>query len=205
MAPPRGSLVFLDIDTQRDFLEPQGSMFLEGSHVILQNLERITMFARDYEVPIVGSSSWHLPNEPAPETDPRHCIAGTRGADRIRETRWAGSLVLPADGTFQLPASGTIPAHITIQKRNFDIFTHPDIDQVVEIYARKEPVFVVYGVTTEHAVANTVRGLRERNQPVRVIKDATFPRDPASVDAIFAEFEQLGAELKTTIELCGPA
>src|SRR5262249_23111851 len=35
-------LVFLDIDTQRDFLEPSGALYVAGSRAILVNLEQLT-------------------------------------------------------------------------------------------------------------------------------------------------------------------
>ena len=40
-----GPLVFVDIDTQRDFLEPSGGLFIPGSEPILAQLGRLTDFA----------------------------------------------------------------------------------------------------------------------------------------------------------------
>ena len=37
-----GPLVFVDVDTQRDFLDPAGALFIPGSGVILPNLARLT-------------------------------------------------------------------------------------------------------------------------------------------------------------------
>ena len=35
-----GPLVFVDVDTQRDFLDPAGALFIPGSEVILAKLAR---------------------------------------------------------------------------------------------------------------------------------------------------------------------
>ncbi len=37
-----GPLVFVDIDTQRDFLDPAGVLFIPGSEAIVPNLARLT-------------------------------------------------------------------------------------------------------------------------------------------------------------------
>ena len=47
-----GPLVFVDIDTQRDFLEPDGALFVPGSAAILENLARLTNFARSRGIPV---------------------------------------------------------------------------------------------------------------------------------------------------------
>ena len=39
-----GPLRFVDVDTQRDFLEPDGALFIAGSGAIRPNLARLTRF-----------------------------------------------------------------------------------------------------------------------------------------------------------------
>ncbi len=41
-----GPLVFVDIDTQRDFLEESGALYVPGSRSILGNLERLSRYCR---------------------------------------------------------------------------------------------------------------------------------------------------------------
>ena len=48
-----GPLVFVDIDTQRDFLEPSGTLFIPGSEPILAELGRLTDFGAG-----MASRSW---------------------------------------------------------------------------------------------------------------------------------------------------
>ena len=206
MPKPQGSLVFVDIDTQRDFLEPNGAVSLEGALEIVPNLARLTVFAREHDVPVLATACWHDPEEPNPEPEfPPHCLVDSKGAERIKETRWPGSLVLAPDAEFEPPRSGRTPSHLTLQKRRFDPFTHPEADRVVAYYAEGEPTFVVYGVATDVCVAEAVRGLRGRGHKVALVTDAIHPVDASKVPALLQEFEQLGVTTTTTEELCGPA
>ena len=206
MATPKGRMIFVDIDTQRDFLEPRGSVYLEGSAAILPNLARLTTFARDRDVPVLATACWHDPEEPNPEPEfPPHCLVDSKGAERINETRWPGSLVLPPDGEFDPPREGMMPAHLTLQKRRFDLFTHPEADKVVAFYAEGEPTFVVYGIATDVCVAEAVRGLLGRNHKVALVTDAIHAVDADKAAALLEELRGLGATETTTDEVVGEA
>ena len=50
-----GPLVFVDIDTQRDFLEPDGALFVPGSTEIVPNLARLTRFAREHGITVLAT------------------------------------------------------------------------------------------------------------------------------------------------------
>src|SRR5690242_14266786 len=63
-----GPLVFVDIDTQRDFLEPAGALFVPGSTEILANLARLTRFAQEHAIPILATACAHLPDDPELKT-----------------------------------------------------------------------------------------------------------------------------------------
>ena len=52
-----GPQVFVDIDTQRDFLEPTGALFVPGSTALVPHLARLTRFARDQRIPILATAS----------------------------------------------------------------------------------------------------------------------------------------------------
>ena len=159
---PHGPLVFVDVDTQRDFLDSRGALPIPGSDSIRPNLGRLTMFARERDIPVLATACSHVPDEPDPEPFPPHCLVDTKGAERVEETRWPGSLVLAPESKFEPPRGGDkTPAHLTLQKRRYDLFSHPEADRVIDFYAHGEPTFVVYGVATDYCVACTVRGLRE--------------------------------------------
>ncbi len=195
-----GPLVFVDIDTQRDFLEPTGALYIAGSESILPNLERLTRFARKHGIPVLATGCAHTPDEPDPEPFPRHCLIGTPGQERVEATAWPGGSVVGAEGRF---AAEALPPHLTIEKQRYDLFSHPDADRIVGRYGRGEPTFVVYGVATDYCVHCAVRGLLDRGQRVAVVTDAILAVDPTAAGDVLREWEQSGAKLVTTEAVCG--
>ena len=193
-----GLLIFVDVDTQRDFLEPGASLFVGGSEAIRPNLARLTTFARANRIPIIATACAH---EAADREDgfPPHCIRGTPGQERVEETADPGTMVIE-------PGSGAVPQfpalHMTIHKRAYDVFSTPEAEQVFAVFAPHEPTFVVYGVATDYCVRCAVDGLIDRGYPVAVVTDAVRGVDPERAEAELARFASRGALLTTTDAVC---
>jgi nicotinamidase/pyrazinamidase len=196
-----GPLVFVDVDTQRDFLEPTGALFVAGSEEILDNLARLTGFAREHGIPVLATACAHEPGDPELSRFPPHCMVGTPGGARVEATTWPGGRVLGTSERF----SGELPAHLTVQKREFDVFTHPEAGRLVELYAHGRPTFVVYGVATDYCVKAAVLGLLERGCKVAVVVDAVRAIDRDHEADVFAEFTRRGALLTLTEVVCDRA
>jgi nicotinamidase/pyrazinamidase len=194
-----GPLVFVDIDTQRDFLDPGGSLFIADTAAILPDLARLTAFARERRIPILATACAHTIDEPDPEPFPLHCLVGTPGQARIEATAWPGGVVVGPDGRLE----GERPAHLTIEKRRYDLFSHPDAARIVALYGRDHPTFVVYGVATDYCVKAAVLGLLDRGQKVAVVVDAIRAVDPEGEAAVLEEFARRGALLTMTDAVCG--
>src|SRR3954469_22406631 len=94
-----GPLVFVDIDTQRDFLDPEGALYVPGSEAILANLARLTEFARAHGIPVLATGCAHSLDDDELAQFPPHCMVGTPGQRRTEATAWPGSLVLEPDAT----------------------------------------------------------------------------------------------------------
>ena len=197
-----GPLVFLDVDTQRDFLEPTGALFVPDSEAILDNLSRLTEYARAHAVPVIATACAHsLEDAEEIARFGPHCMAGTRGQTRVPQTEWPGGLVIgPADAFEE--SNFVPPAHLTIEKRDYDVFTHPEAARVFERYARDRPTFVVYGVATDFCVKAAVFGLLDRDCKVAVVVDAVRAIDAVREPEVFAEFTARGAVLTVTDVVC---
>ncbi len=193
-----GPLVFVDIDTQRDFLEPTGALFIRGSERILDNLAQLTDHARRKGIRVLATACSHAPEDPELTEFGPHCMAGTNGEERIAATAWEGGRVVGTDGQF----SGSMPTHLTIQKREIDAFSHPEADLIVTLYQRNHPTFVVYGVATDYCVKAFVLGLLERGCKVAVVVDAVRAIDPQHEADVFDEFTRRGALLTLTEVVC---
>lgn len=81
-----GRLVFWDVDTQRDFMEPGGGLYVNGAEGIVSNLERLTRFIRACGGTLVASACDHTKSDreisPTPDyrhTFPPHLSAGHTG------------------------------------------------------------------------------------------------------------------------------
>ncbi len=194
-----GPLVFLDVDTQRDFLEPGGSLFIEGSPAIIPNLARLTAFARERGIPVIATACAHTPRSPELSTFPPHCMIGTRGQERIEATDWPGSLVLPVGEALEAEP----PPHLTIQKDDYDLFHRNDADALFARYARDGSTFVVYGVATDYCVRAAVEGLLSRGYPTTLIVDAIRPVNPEAEPGLLTEFAQRGVLLTLTETVLG--
>lgn len=195
-----GPQVFVDIDTQFDFLDPAGALFVPGSTEILDNLQRLTRFARERRIPILATADAHTPDDPELTSFPPHCMQGTRGQQRTAATQCPGSVVL----TDLDPLPEKIPAHLTLNKRQFDLFSHPRADELVTRYLAGAPVFVVYGVATDYCVRAAVEGLLARGAQVGLVVDAIRAIDPAAESAILSRFARQGVLLTMTDVVCDP-
>jgi len=193
-----GPLVFVDIDTQRDFLDPAGALFIAGSEVILAKLARLTAFARAEGIPVLATACAHAADDAELRQFPPHCMAGTPGQERVAATAWPGGEVLTADALH----FGDLPHHLTIEKRALDFFSHPDADRLIGLYRRVHPTFVVYGVATDYCVKAAVCGLLNRGSPVAVVVDAVHAIDREAEPDLLTEFVNRGALLTLTGVVC---
>src|SRR3989454_3484716 len=88
----RATTVFHDGDTQRDFLEPAGALYVPAAAPIIPNLARLTRLARTGtpRIRVIGTVCRHFPGDPelAPNGGPYppHCMDGTPGQRKIDAT-----------------------------------------------------------------------------------------------------------------------
>src|SRR5262249_4114738 len=117
-----GPLVFVDIDTQRDFLEESGALYVPGSASIRGSLRVLAQLAASRGIPVLATACSHRLGDPELSQFPPHCMAGTEGQRRIRETEYPDSVVLERGDRLE----GSLPSHLTLNKQEFDVFSRPD-------------------------------------------------------------------------------
>lgn len=202
-------LAFWDVDTQFDFMDPEGDLYVPDAKALDPNLERLTGFARELEIPVVASADDHQlsdaeidPDEPDGETTfPPHCMRGTPGAERIEETRLGYTLVLEHDERRSPEDIRRDLDHpwprVLIKKNQLDVFGNPNADTVL---AALDPErIVVYGVALDFCVAKTVEGLLERGyDDLVLVTDATEPIDAERGEELLESWKERGVELTTT-------
>ena len=191
-------LVFVDVDTQRDFLDPGGALFIAGSQAIRPNLARLTEFACLQAIPIIATACDHSPDDEEFQSFPPHCLSGTSGQSRIDETAGDG-LILAVGETYK----GQTPPRLTLSKSKYDVFDRPDAESVFKAYSQRgQAVFVVYGVATDYCVKKVVEGLLGRGHRVALVADAIRAVEPLNEPDVLTEFVRLGAVLTLTDAVC---
>lgn len=191
------SLAFLDVDTQRDFVEPGGSLYAEGAEAIKPNLERLVRGALAAGVPLVSCVDAHAPDDPEFQDWPPHAVRGTAGQAKVPETVTGREVVVPSAADAEVPDPRA--AHVVLEKQQFNVFTNPVAARVFE-RAGVDAV-AVFGVVTEVCVKQATLGLLERGYAVRLVEDAIWPITPEGGREALAELTAKGATLTTTAEL----
>ena len=206
--------VFWDVDTQVDFIHPDGKLHVAGAETIIGNLAALTSYAHANGIRIVGSSDSHAPTDDElsdtpdfVDTYPPHCLAGTPGQQRIPETALRDVLVVePDDATAAVLER--LPAHhgdILFHKRYFDVFTNPNAGPVVDALAIDE--VVLYGVALDVCNRYAVEGLLMRypGLPITVVTDAVRAINEDRRGELLGDWQRRGVRLARTAEILANA
>lgn len=194
--------VFVDVDTQVDFLDPAGLLYVPGSTGLLPALERLTRHAKAAGIPVVASVCAHLEDDEEFALYPRHCLANTPGQLKVPATLLPVRLTLPADVAVH-GVAGLLAGRdqLILQKRATDVFTTATARALVdELPAHVR--WVVYGVALDVCVKAWVEGLLARGRRVAVVTDAVMGIDSAAGERMLAEWKTRGVELITAGQAC---
>ena len=206
--------VFWDVDTQVDFIHPNGKLHVAGAEMVVGNLAALTDFAHSSGIRIVGSSDSHALNDDElsdkpdfVDTYPPHCLQGTPGQRRIPETALRNVLVVepedaPAEVLKRLRGHG---GDILFHKRYFDVFTNPNVGPVIDALAIDE--VVLYGVALDVCNRYAVEGLLERypGLPITVVTDAVRAINEDARDELLTDWQRRGVKLTRTAEVVNEA
>lgn len=195
-------MVFFDIDTQVDFMRPDGKLYVPGAEQVVPNLVKLMSFARERGAPVISSADAHTPDDPEFAIWPPHCVIGTPGQRRIPETQFADAVVVPSQpGAFVPPTEW--PRQIIIEKPTYDTADNPNFDAILRALGPRRAV--VFGVATEYCVRADVLALRERGFPVDLVVDAIKPITEAGGRKAIEEMKAAGVRLVRTADVCAAA
>lgn len=190
--------VFWDVDTQVDFLSPDGKLYVPGSEATVPTLRRLTQWAAEHRVLVVASADAHEANDPEFEQWPPHCVVGTAGQQKIPETTLPRQLVLP-NRRVEIPADLSAWQQVVLEKQQLDVFTNPNTEPLVEQLGR--PDVVLYGVVTEICVVRAARNLLRQGCRVTLVEDAMAALDAAKARSCLNELIGQGARITEAREI----
>jgi nicotinamidase/pyrazinamidase len=200
--------ILWDVDTQVDFMEPGGKLYVLGASDVAPAMKRLVDAARATGTVHVASADDHELTDPEISTTPdyrntypAHCLRGTRGAEKIGETKQRDPLPLSL-----LPfPPGLVPELIAdrrellLLKKNFNVFTNPNTDPVLDALDPDE--IVVFGVATDVCDDAAIRGFLLRGRRVVFVEDAARGLDEQRTAACTAFWRENGVEFATVEEV----
>ena len=191
--------IFWEVDTQADFMLPDGRLYVKGAEKLLPNIRRLTDAARQGRVFLVSHGCFHTPDDPefAQYKFPAHCVKGTPGAEFVPEALTDRVVRVPNDADAKLPDDLSSYQQILLEKQTLNIFESRHADELVQRLG-SDAEFVVFGVVTEYCVSFAVKGLLERGRRVAVVQDAIETLKLEDGQRTIAELQRLGARLITT-------
>jgi nicotinamidase/pyrazinamidase len=199
--------VLWDVDTQIDFMHPDGKLAVPGAMEAAPAMARLVEAARAAGIPHVASADDHeltdaeISDEPDYATTyPPHCLRGTRGAARTTETEQADPVPL---GLTVVPAKWLQGREFLLLKKSFDVFTNPNADRLLELLDPDE--ILLFGVATDVCNDAAVRGLLARGRSVTVVEDAMRGLDEARTGACLAAWRSGGVRFVTSDEVAALA
>lgn len=190
------NVVFVDVDTQIDFLFPAGALYVPGAERLLDKLSRLNRHAAENGIPLLSTMDAHSDNDPEFRHWPPHCVVGTVGQRKPECTLAQGRAVMTATALETVKAP-----QVLVEKVTTDCFTNPMLEKLLDELDPAEAV--VYGVVTEICVANAVRGLLRTGRRVTLVQDAVMSLDDEKAQALEAEVVAACGRLATASQICG--
>jgi nicotinamidase/pyrazinamidase len=186
--------VFVDIDTQIDFLFPAGALYVPGAEKELPVISALNRYAGRTGTVVISSADAHTEDDPEFTAWPHHCVAGTVGQIKPASTLLDRRVTVPSvrGAVFSLESC----QQIIVEKQHIDIFTNANLPFVLDHLNAQR--FVVYGVVTEICVRSAVFGLLREGKLVELVTDAVRALDKKKAAELFSEFTAAGGKLTTS-------
>jgi nicotinamidase/pyrazinamidase len=199
--------IFYDLNTQRDFIPPDGKFPIPGADKTATVWKAITQLARDNQVRIVCSVDCHVPGDPQLKSwggpYPDHCMAGTPGQQKIAETAPLNPVMLE-DREYTPDEIKKVldhPGEIVFRRQQFEkLAGNPHVSAILRLVLRPYHDIVMYGVYTESCVDREISTLVGIGPKLHLVGDAVAVIGPES--PVFHEkLQQEGVDLLTFDEL----
>jgi nicotinamidase/pyrazinamidase len=195
--------VLWDVDTQVDFVHAHGKLAVPGAEAAVPAMAELVAWARAEGIPHVASADDHeLTDAEISDTPdfaatyPPHCLRGTRGAEKIAETRQDDPVPLALT---RVPDRYLEGREFLILKKHFDVFTNPHADVLLDLLDPDE--VIVFGVATDVCDDAAITGLLERGRSVTFVEEASRGLDEARTAACLGRWREAGVRFSSGIPL----
>ncbi len=193
-------IIFFDVDTQYDFMRKDGKLYVPDAEKVIPNLKKITEFAKRKKVNVIATGDAHKISdwEIASKTFPPHCMQGSKGQKKIKETKLSNIKIVPNKKLSNNQLKKFLQSdRLWIFKQKYDAFSNPNLKSILKGVKKA----YVYGVATDYCVKAAVFGLRKIGVETFVIKDAIKPVFKKNEKRDLSLFRKKGAKFLTTSQL----
>lgn len=200
--------IFWNVDTQKDFVNPKGKLYVQGAEKLKPKWKKLTRLAKNKSVRVINSADHHFYNsaelDSSPDfvhTFPEHCMAGTDGAEFIRETNPDDPVIFDWSKEYLITPEILDKEkyrNFIIWKDEFDVFSGNKWTETI-VNLIKPHTVVVYGVTTNICVDFAVRGLAKKVKQLYVVEDAI--KELPNVPLPYKRWKKLKVEMIQLEEL----
>ncbi len=191
----RFSDILIDIDTQVDFMLPDGALYVTGADKIIPNLGRLFEWAKRNNIPIISSVDAHTADDPEFKDFPPHCVKGTDGQKKIEETLIENHKIASPEEKIDVSIFDK-HQQIIFEKQTFSLFNNSQAKELIELLEADR--FIVCGVATDYCVRAAVEGLIQSSKNVCVVSDAIAAVNASAGQAAMEGFLRHGVEISRT-------
>jgi nicotinamidase/pyrazinamidase len=191
--------VFVDVDTQIDFLFPAGALYVPGAEKIIPVVAALNRHAAQTGSTVLSTMDAHAEDDAEFAAWPPHCVAGTASQRKPDCTMLDRRIVVPSvrGAVFSLDSC----QQILIEKQSLDVFTNANLPFVLDHLRAQR--YVVYGVVAEICVRYAAFGLLRRGTRVELVADAVRGLDEKKAREMFNQFTAAGGLLTTSAAVIG--
>ncbi len=165
-------MALLVIDMQNDFCNERGSLFLERSKSIIENIVSEVERAKENGHLIIFTQDWHRVDDSEFNLWPKHCVEGSWGAEIIDEL---GK-----------------PDYV-VKKRRYSAFFMTELPLLLLEKNVKE--LTLMGVATDVCVMHTAIDALQYGYSVKVIKNCTAGTSKENEEFALKHMEMLGCKI----------
>ena len=193
-------LLFLDVDTQRDFFLPEGARPVSGAQGIAPNIQKLMHYAFVHGIPVVSTLEARAKDDPEFAQVRPYCVKGTRGQLKIDGTTLGNALVVPNDPE-RAPDPEAVAAarQIMVEKQSESVFDNPHTEGLLRVFAPR--LVIVFGVATERGVRQDVLGLCGRGYRTSVVSDGVAGFSAGAAQEALREMRRASAAFITAPEI----
>lgn len=220
--------IFVDVDVQFDFCEPNGALVVPGSPN--EVFRRLVAHAVAHEIPIVGSvdshawDAWEFASNDRVGDDaqkpgfPDHCVKGTAGWLKVSGTLPPRFRFVPNVEPRSLDAARALVDELAagqtqgvyFEKEVYSLFANPIAEWFLRALGERArargapaegPEYVVFGVATDYCVRAAALGLRQRGLRATLVRDAVAGITTEGAAAALGAMEEAGVGFTTSTQL----